>query len=205
MLLSSCSFGSHYGVEELPQSVLELFLELVDNPSKKVEFTSEIVFAGLEGRIYSKGDFCIDAYENGIRKIDTLRREGREKKRFVSLQNEGSNNAEEWNNGEINASYVGKMLYDRSVDDVFEQVLESSALQEAVDKIKALNEDFILEDQVDVIQALHQATTGEQSDPRVIKATEILRVFCEKYNDLAEYVRTVLTSQQRVEELFGLC
>ena len=51
MLLRSLGFGKFHGVDELPTEVLNLFMDLAKNPEKHVEFSAEIISAGLQGKI----------------------------------------------------------------------------------------------------------------------------------------------------------
>lgn len=203
MLLQSLSFGLCNGVSELPENVLSLFTECVEDPTRKIEFASEIVTAGLEGRIYNTENFSIGAYEAGIRKYEHLKKEDR-KKKFVSLDISDDMDSDGDSHNEINNSYASKQIYDRDMRDVYEEIIESDAVEDAVRRIKALNEDFILDDQLDLICTLTQATSGEQSDPCVIRATEVLQKFCEKYTNVAEYIFTILSSGRGIGELFGV-
>lgn len=203
MLLQSLSFGLCNGVSELPESVLSLFTECVEDPTRKIEFASEIVTAGLEGRIYNTENFSIGAYEAGIRKYEHLKKEDR-KKKFVSLDISDDMDSDGDSHNEINNSYASKQIYDRDMRDVYEEIIESDAVEDAVRRIKALNEEFILDDQLDLICTLTQATSGEQSDPCVIRATEVLQKFCEKYTNIAEYIFTILSSGRGIGELLGV-
>lgn len=203
MLLQSISFGFCNGVSELPESVLSLFTECVENPSKQVNFASEIVTAGLEGRIYNPESFSIGAYEAAIRKYEMLKKSDR-KKKFVSLDISDDMDSDDSGSQEISNSYVSKQMYDHDMRDVYEEVIESDALRDAVASIKALNEDLILDEQLDLVCTLTQATTGEQSDPCVIRATEVLQKFCATHTAIADYIFTILSSGQRIGELFGV-
>ena len=61
MLLRSYSFGTYMGVNELPVNILNLFLPLVTQPNKQIECVSEVVSAGLQGRIDFSKEFNLDA------------------------------------------------------------------------------------------------------------------------------------------------
>ena len=60
-MLRSFSFGLIYGVNELPENVINLFSELLQHPEINIEHASEIVEAGLKGNI---GVQCVVSLHN---------------------------------------------------------------------------------------------------------------------------------------------
>ena len=141
-LLKSYSFGSMYGVTELPTEVLNLFTGLVYNPEKKIEFASEIISAGLQGRIDFESEFNIEAYEAAIHKNLKL---GKESKRKKEMFLDFSDNSDDWEetvrSGGIKADSISASAVDK-MEDAFEELLMEDELKYAVDTIKSLQPMF---------------------------------------------------------------
>lgn len=192
----SFSYGNFLGVNELPDEILGLFVSLVDNPNKKLEFTSEIVFNGLQGRIDLSREFNIDAYETTIRKNQVLGKEGKKKK---ELYIDMSGSSDDWDevtcSGGIKLDQVNDRVVDK-IQDAYEQLLLDDELQYAVDTIKALNDDLMLEESIDLIYALKQSVKGI---PEAIKS---VKEVCENNGLVSELVMTVLNSGYEVSQIF---
>ena len=192
----SFSYGNFLGVNELPDEILGLFVSLVDNPNKKLEFTSEIVFNGLQGRIDLRREFNIDAYETSIRKNQVLGKEGKKKK---ELYIDMSGSSDDWDevtcSGGIKLDQVNDRVVDK-IQDAYEQLLLDDELQYAVDTIKALNDDLMLEESIDLIYALKQSVKGI---PEAIKS---VKEVCENNGLVSELVMTVLNSGYEVSQIF---
>ena len=192
----SFSYGNFLGVNELPDEILGLFVSLVDNPNKKLEFTSEIVFNGLQGRIDLSREFNIDAYETTIRKNQVLGNEGKKKKELYIDMSGGSDDWDEVTcSGGIKLDQVNDRVVDKILD-AFEQLLLDDELQYAVDTIKALNDDLMLEESIDLIYALKQSVKGI---PEAIKS---VKEVCENNGLVSELVMTVLNSGYEVSQIF---
>lgn len=195
-MLMSFSYGNFLGVNELPDEILGLFVSLVDNPNKKLEFTSEIVFNGLQGRIDLSREFNIDAYETTIRKNQVLGKEGKKKK---ELYIDMSGSSDDWDevtcSGGIKLDQVNDRVVDK-IQDAYEQLLLDDELQYAVDTIKALNDDLMLEESIDLIYALKQSVKGI---PEAIKS---VKEVCENNGLVSELVMTVLNSGYEVSQIF---
>lgn len=196
MKLRSFSFGTFMGVSELPVEVLNLFLPLTENPDKKVEFASEIISAGLQGRIDFSKDFNLDAYEATIRKNQHLLKENERKKKsyidFVSTDDF----EDVASSGGIKADFI-QLDSIEEMKDAFEEVILNEELKYAVSTIKSLNSEFISDYGTDLIFALKRAVQG------IPQAVEELKEICSEFSVVAELVETILSSKQEVEILFA--
>lgn len=196
-MLMSFSYGNYLGVNELPNEILGLFVSLVDNPNKKLEFASEIIFNGLQGRIDFSREFNIEAYETTIRKNQVLGKEGRRKKE-VYIDTSGS--SDDWDEVSSNGGIKLDQVNDRAVDkiqDAYEQLILDDELKYAVDTIKALNDDLMLEESIDLIYALKQSVKGI---PEAIKS---VKEICDNNSLVSELVKTVLNSGYEISQIFA--
>ena len=197
MLLRSYNFGTFMGVSELPVNVLNLFLPLAENPSKQIEFASEIVSAGLQGRIDFSKDFNLDAYEATIRKNQHLLKESeRKKKTYIDFSGSGDDFDEVASSGGIKADFESFNSVEEMTD-AFEEVLLNEELEYAVSTIKSLNNDFIADYGTDLIFALKNAVRG------VPQAVEEIKNICKDFVVVSELIETVLKSNKSVELLFA--
>lgn len=206
-LLRSFSWGSYKGVSELPKDVLGLFVCLVENPEKKVEFTSTIINNSLDGKIDLTRDFNLDGYEAAIRKNQYLSKQGEKKKKsYIDFSNDKDNFVDVARSGGITAD----MLYSNAsaemqesyscadeMIDAFETVLDSEELKYAVSTIKSLNYDFIKEYGTDLVHCLKQALRG------IPQAIEEAKRVCDDFPVIADLVKTILTSNEDINVLFA--
>lgn len=196
-MLRSFSYGSFCGVNELPDEILGLFSDLVENPEKKVEFASEIISNGLQGRIDFNREFCLDAYETTIRKNQSLGKES-EKKKKVFIDYNGS--SDDWDEVSIKGGIKADQINSRAVDkiqDAYEDLLTDEELKYAVETIKSLNEDLIVEESIDLIYALKQAVRG------IPDAVASIQRVCENNGLISELVQTILGSGYEVSQIFA--
>lgn len=197
MLLRSFGFGTFMGVSELPVEVLNLFIPLTENPDKRIEFASEIISAGLNGKIDFTKDFNLDAYEATIKKNQRLLKENEKKKKSYIDFNGGSDDFEEVAcSGGIKADFV-QLDSIEEMKDAFEEVLANEELEYAVTTIKSLNAEFISDYGTDLIFALKKAVQG------IPQAVEELKSICAEFSLVAELIETILSSKQEVEVLFA--
>lgn len=196
MLLRSYSFGTYMGVNELPVNILNLFLPLVTQPNKQIECVSEVVSAGLQGRIDFSKEFNLDAYEATIRKNKHLLKENeRRKKTYLDFSGGGDDFDEVTSKGGIKADFE---ILDsiEEVKDAYEEVLASDELKYAVATIKSLNNDFITDYGLDLIFALKKAVKG------IPQAVEEVKQVCEDFKVVSDLVHVILNSGQSIDLLF---
>lgn len=196
-VLRSFSYGNYLGINELPENILHLFDSLIDSPTKRLEFASEIVDNGLKGRIDFSREFNIDAYEATIRKNQSLGKEGK-KKREVFIDTSGS--SDDWeevaSNGGIKLDQLNAKAVDK-IQDAYEQLLIDDELKYAVDTIKMLNDDLMIEESIDLIHALKQAVKGI---PDAIKSVSEV---CTNNSLVSELVETILSSGYEISQIFS--
>ena len=192
--LKSFSFGTVYGKSEVPPEVWALFTDMNKNPSKSVQYTCEILKAGLLGRIDLSSPFSMEAY---CRTIDANLKlvEYQGSKKLLRIQEDSALdeiNGLKWGNVTLSrASLVTRMK------DQFEEILDSDELKFAVSQISSLNEEFIINEGINVVEVLKNAVRGIPS------AVERLKYICDNFSQLAEYVKTVLSSGVDVEDCFA--
>lgn len=196
--LSSLSFGLAYGVSEIPKEVLGLFTDLALNTDKRIEFTEEIVSNGLQGRIDFNKPFNIDAYEATIRKNQNLCKESKRKKvRYIDFSS-GDDYEDISKNGGIREDDLHKSSDSvRAMRDAFEEFIDDESLQYAVNSIKALSEELLIEEEVDLIEALKSAKRGTPS------AVTVVKNLCSKYTVVADLIYEILDSGRDLEEVFA--
>ena len=196
MQLRSFSFGTFMGVSELPVEVLNWFLSLTENPNKQVEFASEIITAGLQGRIDFGKEFNIDANEATIRKNQHLLKENERKKKSYIDFSSADDFEDVASSGGIKADFI-QLDSIEEMKDAFEEVLLNEELAYAVSTVKSINEEFISDYGTDLVFALKRAAQG------IPQAVEELKKICEEFSVVAELIETILSSKQEVEVLFA--
>lgn len=197
MYLRSFSFGTFMGVNEIPTEVLNLFLPLTENPDKRVEFASEIITAGMQGRINFQKEFNLDAYEATIRKNQHLLKENKRKKEvYIDFSGSSDDFDDVVTSGGIKADYV-QLDSIEEMKDAFEELLISEELKYAVDTIKSLNGEFISDYGTDLIFALKRAVQG------IPQAVSEIKKICEDFTIVSELIEIILKSKQEVEVLFA--
>lgn len=185
------------GVSELPVEVLNLFLPLTEDPDKRIEYASEIITAGLQGRIDFSKEFNLDAYEATIRKNQHLLKESeRKKKSYIDFSGASDDFDEVASNGGIKAEFESLETIEE-MKDAFEEVLSNEELNYAVSTIKSLNDDFIADYGTDLIFALKSAVRG------IPQAVEEIKKICTDFSVVSELIETILTSKCEVEALFA--
>lgn len=195
--LHSYSFGNYNGVSELPDEVLGLFTSLVVNPEKQIEFASEIISSGLQGNIDFSKEFSIDGFEAAIRKNERLAQDAHKKKEsFIDF----SSSKDDWDDvmasGGIKVDSLNNMTVEK-MKDAYEEIVMEDELRYAVETIKSLNSELIIEEHVNFIFALKQAVKGIPS------AVENVKRVCESYEVIGELVHEILESGEELNQLFA--
>lgn len=191
-MLKSYSFGMVYGVNELPEHVLNLFKELVYKPEINLEYTNEIIVAGLKGNIGE--NFSIQAYEQGIKKKEALAKLAKAKKSKnidTSLTTEDNSVASYF---DISMSQVDtQMVKTAELRDEYEKLLDENELEYAIKEIKGLQKDIFIKEQVNVMRGLKDALKG------IPAAIQTMKDLCEKYERVNELVEIILSSKIPLE------
>lgn len=192
-MLRSFSFGLIYGVNELPENVINLFSELLKHPEINIEHTSEIVEAGLKGNIGE--NFSLIAYEKGIKKKEALAKISKAKKKKnidTSLDTEQDNSVTSY--FDISMTQLDMQVV-KTTDllDEYEKLLNEDELEYAIKEIKGLQKDIFIKEQIDVMQGLKDALEG------VPVAIRTMKELCEKYERVNELVEIILSSKIPLE------
>ena len=196
--LNSLSFGVAHGYNEIPAEVLGLFSDLVTNGEKRIEFAAEIVLNGLQGRIDLNKSFNIEAYEATIRKNQKLSKEASRKTQVYIDFNSDSDFDAVAKSGGIREDDIAKSSSTvRAMRDAFEEYVDDESLAYAISSIKALNEELLIEERVDLIGAIKQAYRGIPSDISAVKS------ICENYSVVSDLVFEILNSGKDLEELLA--
>lgn len=192
-MLRSFSFGLIYGVNELPENVINLFSELLQHPEINIEHASEIVEAGLKGNIGE--NFSLIAYEKGIKKKEALAKISKAKKKKnidISLDTEQDNSVTSY--FDISMTQLDMQVV-KTTDllDEYEKLLNEDELEYAIKEIKGLQKDIFIKEQIDVMQGLKDALEG------VPVAIRTMKELCEKYERVNELVEIILSSKIPLE------
>lgn len=193
MALRSFSFGSSMGVDEIPQRVLSLFSSYV-GAEKQLQYASEIVFAGIQGRINLDKEFNLEGYTKAIEHNKNLYKHNRKKKE--SFIDSGSS-SDDYNTVIQEGGIQADRLQIEEVKDAFEELIEHDELRYAVSAIKKVNAEFIVVEELDLIEAIRMALKGI---PQALK--DVQRI-CEFYPKVAENIKTVLSSGFEFEAIFA--
>jgi len=193
-LLKSFSFGSSMGVDELPIEVINLFSDCVGK-EKELNYASEIVYSALNGRIDYNRPFNIDAYENAIKKYSSLAQYSRKKKeKFIDFTANSDDSYSEC----VRAGGIPEEKLDVSgVKDAYLEFDDNDELMHAVANIKKLNTEFIIVEELDIIESIRLALRG------IPQAVEDLKHLCDFYPKVSEYIKTILSSGFEFEEIFA--
>ena len=190
------SFGIYNGFNELPIEVLNLFVGLADNPNQQVEFSCEIVEAGLAGKIDFSKPFNIVAYENAIRKNNSLTANTKRKKE-VSIDFFSNSEDDNVNTYDVISEDTASNQLASKVKDAYAEIFEDDELNFAISTIVGLNDDMMAVEEVDLIRCLKDAVLG------VEKAVATIKRISNSYPVLAESIQTVFASGQVVNVLFA--
>lgn len=192
-LLKSFSFGQFRGISELPVEVLSLFDSLVEEPGKKIEFASEIISAGLQGKIDFNREFNIDAYEAAIRKNQYLSKSNKSKREsFLDF----GGDSEEDEHGGIRVDIASAQNV-QQMEDAYEQLMDEDELKYAISTIKSLQPVLMVEARMDLLYTMRQALRG------IPDSVKMLKDLCSEYEILGEQIKVVLGSGQSFEEMFA--
>ena len=188
---------------EVSDGVLNLFKVLVDEPTKVINYSSEIIEAGLKGRIALNSEFNIDAYMNAIESNTRLRKhnDGKKVRSFNSVGQRNDDSSTYYTevfeediaklyNTDVVSSSLNKVV------DAYEQLLNEDELKFAIESINMLQEDFILEEKVDLLGLVKSALGGIPSSIKHLKE------LCEEHTILGENIKIVLESGREFNELF---
>lgn len=193
-LLRSFSFGQFHGITELPDEVLLLFSDLVEDPGKHVKYASEIISAGLQGNIDFGRSFNIDAYEAAITRNQQMNTSKKRKKE--TWLDFGTGDDEEPANGGVRVD-IASLQNVSQMEDAYEKLMAEDELRYAISAIKSLQPVLMVEARMDILLTMRQALKG------IPDSVKMLKTVCEEYEILGEQIKVVLSSGQSFEEMFA--
>lgn len=190
-MLGSYSFGSLYGKDYVPEDVLHLFYNAL-NEGQNIEYVSEIVFAGMDGRIALDKYFNLQAYIYAIEQNGGLAN-SRKGKKFISLD------TTRWSADDDNEGVLSEeRLVIEEVESEIDKLLDDDELVYAIRAIKGLNNDLLITEGVNLISLMKTALNG------IPKAIAELRRICDFYPSISESVQVVLGCGRSFEEVLAL-
>lgn len=197
-LMRSFSYGLRFGASELSDDILGLFVALVENPDKTVEFSDEIISAGLQGRINFKRQFNIDAYEAAIRTGSNLNSYSRSKKEVRIVEASEYNDQPKVDYTMISEDSINeRSKVVRKIIDAYEELANDDELAFAVKSIKSMQSVFFVEEKIDILHTIRQALNG------IPASIEVLKRICRDYEVFAQQIWVVLGSGKSYDELFA--
>lgn len=187
------------GSSEIPMEVWALFKDMLERPDLPVQNVLEIVEKAVSGCIDMENDFNLFGYDFAIQKGRIKTQRAKLKKEtfidFSDVQKDRSD-AKEIGGANINViSFQADALSDSKSE--FDELFDNAELRSAVETIKALNDDFITEFQVDLIALIKKAVRG------VPQAVLKLKKVCEEVVCVGEQVKIILSANVSVEECFA--
>lgn len=196
-LLRSYSFGTFHGVDNIPSDILGLFSGLVENREKKIQYASEIIENGLEGRINLNRKFNIDAYEAKINQNLGLSKSSKGKKELFLDFGSGSDDYDDTlRKGGINLESTKETAL-IAMEEAYNELLDNDELEYAIQTIESLQQTLFIDEQVDFIGLMEKAIDCVPS--AINKVKEI----CSSYPIVAEQVEIILNSGHSFKECFS--
>lgn len=189
--LKSYSFGTAYGVNELPVHVIKLFGDMTKYPDLRIEHANEIIEAGIQGKIDSE-KFILSAYEKGIQRKEQLAKRGRynKYKNVNFLEDKNTDLIQTYSCYTVNMSDLDAddivSMNSMIIEDEYEKLLNKDELEYAVEQIKSLQYDILVYDQIDFIGGLKDALKGIPNSVAVIKE------LCDKYEYIKDLIQIIL-------------
>lgn len=177
-----------------------LFVAMMENPTKNIEYIWEIFESAKAGRINLDRPFNLAKYDAIIRrngKLNTYRDMKEFGLKYIDFSRESLDRQDSKANGGITVdvvSYQASVISD-TVDD-FEKLFIDDELKDAVGYVNALNESFIVDEGIDVIFLLKKALDG------IPDAVAKLRTLCEDFPLIGENIKIIISSGQEVATLF---
>lgn len=194
--LKSFQFGIYNGYSEVPERVWGLLKDMADNPVKTVPYAYDIIRAGLEGRIETNAPFYLDAYCRSIETNTRMAEYSRVKKVLSCVDTDGSNDRE-FDATPYGTVSLSKVSLVAKMEDAFDKLVDDDELMYALRQVRDLNDSFIVNYSVNVVDTLKYAIRGIPS------AVSKLKELCSEFSELSEYIRIILSSGIDLCEFFA--
>lgn len=194
--LKSFQFGISNGYSEVPERVWRLLKDMADNPTKTVPYAYDIIKAGLEGRIETNAPFYLEAYCHSIETNTRMAEYTKVRKVLSCIDTDGVKDRESDATpyGTVSLSKVSLVA---KMEDAFEKLVDDEELAYALKQVRNLNDSFIVNYSVNVMDTLKYAIRGIPS------AVSKLKELCSEFSELSEYIRIILSSGEDLCEFFA--
>lgn len=184
----------------LDMEVWGLFSQMSELPNIPVEHALEIIERAKEGAIDLTREFNLFGYDYAIK---TNRKRKAIKKLstetfidFSGCRDDRQSDVESRGGISIDVvSYQADALSDAKNE--FECLFDNEELKCAIESIKSLNDDFMVEYSIDLISLIRKAVKG------IPQAVLKLKEVCDEMTCVAEQVKIILSSGVSVEECFS--
>lgn len=173
--------------KQLPERVQALFSTMADKPTKSVEYVDEIIRAGLDGRIDLSSNFNLEGYCYRITSTYKGKVEPKSLKKIKYLEDDTSDFENTAKSGGVLTNTIIKL------ETSFEEIENDSELMFAVDTIKRLQMDFLVQEGISLKKLITRAIEG------VPQAVKKLKVVCEEFELVGEQIKVILLSGKAME------
>lgn len=198
-LLRSFSFGIESGMSDIPLDVLGIFSDLTDEQRSGLVYASEIIEAGMRGKIDTSRAFNMKAYTVEITKRKKLKQNETKDVYMVGDFDDGAETTTNLYQKTITQEYASTHTVKKMVD-AYDQLADADELQYAVKSIKELNLALTAKSGVDLIQAMKSYLVCNVAD-----SANVIKGVCERFPVVAQFVYTILDCNEPFIDLFGDC
>ncbi len=181
----------------LNEDVLRLFTDMVDAPTKNVEYVQEIIDAAQQVRVNLEKDFNLAGYCYKISQNTMLKANSRKKKETFYFEDDGMDDSD-WSkySKQGGISLTEATVRSTRFNDLaqgFEALEDDSEFLDAINTIKNLRDDFLINEGVDLIMLIKQAL---KYFPQAI---DELKKICEDFELVGEQIKIILSSKKDIE------
>ena len=198
-LLRSFSFGIENGLSEIPFDVLGIFSDLTDKQRAELVYASEIIGAGMRGKLDTSRAFNMKAYTVEIAKRKKLKKNETKDVYMVADFDDGAETTTNLHHKTITQEYASTHTAEE-MSDAYDMLVNADELRYAVKSIKELNLALAAKSGVDLIQAMKSYLLYD-----VAASADVIRSVCERFPVIAEHVHTILNCNEPFAELFSDC
>lgn len=187
-----------YQSEALEDEVLRLFTDMMDKPSMNVQYTQEIIDAARQGRINLNENFNLEGYCYRISQNLKMKDSKHRAKETFYFEDDGLDDTQWGSNalqGGVSMTEISANRFN-ALAQGFEMLEDSEEFLCAVNTIKALREDFLVSEGVDLVMLIKHAM---EFFPQAISK---LKSICEEFELVGEQVEIILSSGKDISDYF---
>ena len=170
-----------------------LFSSMADMPSKSVPYVDEILNASFKGKIALNRTFNLEGYCYTVRENLKMKAGQKAQKELFLFE---SDSDEEYEGSSRNGG-VSTNRFDK-LEDGFNELEDDDELLSAIQSIKNIREDFLLDEGVDLVKLLKSATEF------LPQAVEELKKVCEEFELIGEQIQIIIKSGVSIQKCFSL-